>query len=122
MNYPATARNEAPQSLRFIIQSGYNALGLILILFIYGSAHAQTGPMDSPPIGQSGAEQYKPGKTPTGQEYGVIKKGEPHKSEAAKKKPDGASEKQETKSGESIIDRDKRETHEGSGPDPLGRY
>ncbi|KIO49992.1 hypothetical protein [Nitrosospira sp. NpAV] len=121
MNYPATARNEAPRSLWLIIQSGVSALSMIL--FMYGSAQAQTGPMDSPPIGQSGAEQYKPGKTPTGQEYGVIKKGEPHKSEAAKKKSDGSSEKQETKPGsESIIDRDKRESHEGSGPDPLGRY
>ena len=118
MNYPATARNEAPRSSQLITHAGFSALGLALILFIYGSAHAQTGPMDSPPIGQSGAGQYKPGKTPTGQEYGVIKKGEPNK-----KKPDSSSEKQGTKPGtEPIIDRDKRETHEGSGPDPLGRY
>jgi hypothetical protein len=123
MNYPATAGNEAPRSSQLITHAGFSALGLTLILFIYGSAHAQTGPMDSPPIGQSGAGQYKPGKTPTGQEYGIIKKGEPPKAEAAKKKPDSSSEKQEMKPGtESIIDRDKRETHEGSGPDPLGRY
>lgn len=117
MNYPATARNEVPRSSQLITHAGFSVLGLILILFIYGSAHAQTGPMDSPPIGQSGAGQYKPGKTPAGQEYGTIKKGEP------KKKPDSSSEKKETKPGtESIIDRDKRESHEGSGPDPLGRY
>ena len=123
MNYPATVRNEVPRSLQLITKSGFSALGLILILFIYGSAHAQTGPMDSPPSGQSGAGQYKPGETPTGQEYGVIKKGEPHKGEAAKKKPDSSNEKQGTKSGTGgLIDRDKRKTHEGSGPDPLGRY
>lgn len=123
MNYSATARNEAPRSLRLITRSGFGMLGLISILFIYGSAHAQTGPMDSPQIGQSGAGQNKSGKTPMGQEYDAIKKGEPRKSEAARKKPGSSSKKQETKPGtESIIDRDKRESHEGSGPDPLGRY
>ncbi len=79
--------------------------------------------MDSPATGQSGAGQYKPGKAPTGQEYGIIKKGEPHKGEAAGKKPDSSNKKQESKPGPgAFTDRDKRETHEGSGPDPLGRY
>ena len=123
MNSSAIIRNAAQHSSQFVIRSGLSALGLISILFIYGLAHAQTGPMDSPLIAQSGAGEYKPGKTPTGHEYGVIKQGEPHKAEAGKKKPDSSSEKQEKKSGtEAIIDRDKRETHEGSGPDPLGRY
>lgn len=123
MDYPATTKNEASRSLQFITHNGFSVLGLALILFIYGSAHAQTGPMDSPSPGQSEAGQTKPGKTPTGQEYGVIKKGEPYKAETAKKKTDGSSEKPETKpSAESIVNRDKRENHKGSGPDPLGRY
>ncbi|MDQ3185997.1 MAG: hypothetical protein M3Q16_05950 [Pseudomonadota bacterium] len=79
--------------------------------------------MDSPPIGgKSAPEQYKRGETPTGQKYGIIKEGEPHKSEAAKK-PDRSNEKQEKKKPGpgSSIERDPRETSEGSGPDPLGR-
>jgi hypothetical protein len=120
MNYPAISGNEAPRSLFLVIEPIFSVLGLILVLFACGSVHAQSGPMDSPPIGKSAPEQYKRGETPTGQEYGIIKKGEPHKSDAGK--PD-ADKKRETKPGpESFIERDPSPTSEGSGPDPLGRY
>ncbi|MEO7559662.1 MAG: hypothetical protein ABIT23_05330 [Nitrosospira sp.] len=123
MSYPAISRNEVLRSLPLVTNPIFSILGLMLILFACGSVQAQSNPVDSPAMGQTGDEQYKPGKTPTGQEYGTIKKGEPHKGEAARKKPDSSNKKQESKPGpEAFTDRDKRETHEGSGPDPLGRY
>lgn len=123
MKYPPMSKNEAPRSLRRIPESIVTVLVLVLVFFAYGSVHAQGNPMDSPRPGQSPDGQYKQGETPTGQKYGIIKKGEPHKSEAAKKKSDRSNNKQETKPGKgSIIDRDKRKNYEGSGPDPLGRY
>lgn len=60
--------------------------GLILAFSASNLVHAQQGPMDSTVPGQSAGDQYKRGETPTGQEYGVIKKGEPHKSDAQQKK------------------------------------
>lgn len=122
MNYPSISKDELPRSSPLIIEPIFSVLGVMLVVFACGSVHAQSGPMDSPPIGKPAPEQYKRGETPTGQEYGVIKEGEPHKSEAPKK-PDRSNEKQEKKPGpESFIERDPRETSEGSGPDPFGRY
>ncbi|MEP6605662.1 MAG: hypothetical protein ABJA60_06045 [Nitrosospira sp.] len=117
------SRNEAPHFLLRIREPMVTVLILVLVFFAYGSVHAQGNSMDSPPSGQSSDGQYKRGETPTGQKYGIIKKGEPHKSEAAKNKSDRSNNKQEAKPGKgSIIDRDKRKNVEGSGPDPLGRY
>lgn len=123
MKYPSMSRNEAPHFLLRIREPIVTVLILALIFFAYGSVHAQGNSMDSPPPGQSSDGQYKQGETPTGQKYGIMKKGEPHKSEAAKNKSDRSNNKQEAKPGKgSIIDRDKRKNVEGSGPDPLGRY
>jgi hypothetical protein len=123
MKYPSMSKNEAPRLLRRIPESIVTVLVLLLVLFAYGSVHAQGNPMDSPSPGQSPDGQYKQGETPTGQKYGVIKKGEPHKSDAVKNKSNRSNNDQETKSGKgSSIDRDKRKNVEGSGPDPLGRY
>lgn len=123
MKYRSTVRNEAPHSLLHIPEPIVTVLVLVLIFFAYGSVHAQGNPMDSPSPGQSSDRQYKQGETPAGQKYGIIKKGEPHKSEAAKNKSDRSNNKQEAKPGQgSIIDRDKRKNFEGSGADPLGRY
>ena len=47
--------------------------------------YAQSTPTGETKSGQSSGEQYKRGETPTGQPYGVIKEGEPHKSDAGKK-------------------------------------
>lgn len=122
MNYPSISKNEVPRSSPLVIEPIFSVLGVILVLFACGSVHAQSGPMDSPPIGKPAPEQYKRGETPTGQKYGIIKEGEPHKSEAPKKS-DRSNKKQEKKPGtESSIERDPRETSEGSGPDPFGRY
>ncbi len=123
MSYSTAFKNEVSRSSSFVIEPISGVVGLMLVLLACGSLHAQTGPMDSPPLGgQSSPEQYKRGETPTGQKYGIIKEGEPHKSEAAKK-PDRSNEKQEKKKPGpgSSIERDPRETSEGSGPDPLGR-
>jgi hypothetical protein len=123
MKYPSMSKNDAPPSLRRIPDSIGTVLVLLLVLFAYGSVHAQGNPMDSPPPGQSPDGQYKQGETPTGQKYGIIKKGEPHKSDAAKNKSNRSNNKQETKPSKGpIVDRDKRKNVEGSGPDPLGRY
>lgn len=122
MNYPSISRNEMPRFSPLVIQPAFSILGLILVLFACGSVHAQSESTDSPPIGQSAPGQYKRGETPTGQQYGIIKKGEPHKSEAAKKS-DRSDKKPETKPRPgSFTERDPRETSEGSGPDPFGRY
>lgn len=88
--------------------------GLILAFSASNLVHAQQGPMDSTVPGQSAGDQYKRGETPTGQEYGVIKKGEPHKSDAATKKGDRKGNRNEmnneAKPGTgSTTDGDKRE-------------
>lgn len=115
--------NEAMRSSRIILEPVSSLLGLMLFLFMLATANAQN-PMDSPPIGGSDKGQYKSGETPTGQRYGVIKEGEPHKNKDMKKKPSRSDEKQDAgREGKpNIIDRDPSETHEGSGPDPFGRY
>jgi hypothetical protein len=99
--------------------------GLIMVLAA-PVVYAQSAPMGDSSSGQAPSGEYKRGETPTGQEYGVIKKGEPHKSDPAGKKSDRSGHQHQTnpnaKPGGGIVDRDKRETHEGSGPDPLGRY
>ena len=58
--------------------------GLIMVLSA-PLVYAQSTPTGESKSGQSGGEQYKRGETPTGQPYGVIKEGEPHKSDAGKK-------------------------------------
>jgi hypothetical protein len=99
--------------------------GLIMVLAA-PVVYAQSAPMGDSSSGQAPSGEYKRGETPTGQEYGVIKKGEPHKSNAAGEKSNRSTHKHETKQngkpGGGLVDRDKRETHEGSGPDPFGRY
>jgi hypothetical protein len=112
------------RSSRIVTEPAFSLLGLVLFLFTLGMAHAQSNPMDSPPIGQPGKGQYKSGETPTGQHYGVIKEGEPQKNKDMKKKPGHPHEKRDAdREGKpNIIDRDPSETHEGSGPDPFGRY
>ena len=116
--------NEVLRSLRIVSERAFSLLSLMLLLLTLGAAHAQTNPMDSPPLGRSDTGQYKSGETPTGQPYGVIKEGEPHKNKAMKKKASPTDEKRDTsREGKpNIIERDPSETHEGSGPDPFGRY
>ena len=116
--------NGALRSLRIVIEPASSLLSLMLFLFMLSTAHAQNNPMDSPPIGRADKGQYKPGETPTGQHYGIIKEGEPHKNKDMKKKPGHSDEKRDAgREGKpNIIDRDPSGTHEGSGPDPFGRY
>jgi hypothetical protein len=118
----------APHTVPFAVGLTFRIAGLIMVLSA-PLVYAQSAPMgDSPsgPSGQAPSGQYKHGETPTGQEYGVIKQGEPHKSDTAGKKTDRSDHKHHTnrnaKPFGGIVDRDKRETHEGSGPDPFGRY
>jgi hypothetical protein len=122
-------RKKAPHTIRSAAGLAFSITGLIMILSAPVVVYAQNAPMGGSPSGQSSqapSGQYKRGETPTGQEYGVIKKGEPHKSDPAGKKSDRSGHQHQTnpnaKPGGGIVDRDKRETHEGSGPDPLGRY
>jgi hypothetical protein len=123
MKYPSISKNELPHSLTHTPGLIATGLVLVLVLFAYGSVHAQDDRMDNSTAGQSLDGQYKRGETPTGQKYGIIKEGGPHKSEEVKKKSDRSNKKQETRPGTgSVIDRDKRKNHEGSGPDPSGRY
>src|SRR6188474_2422513 len=58
--------------------------GLIMVLSA-PLVYAQSTPTGETKSGQPNGEQYKRGETPTGQPYGVIKEGEPHKSDAGKK-------------------------------------
>ncbi|MEO8767732.1 MAG: hypothetical protein ABI363_05255 [Nitrosospira sp.] len=108
MKYPSISKNEVSRSLMHIL--GLTVFALALVLFLYGSVNAQGNPMDSPPLGQSAAGQYKSGETP--------------KNEAAKKKSVRLNDKQETnrEGMPNIIERDPRHPHAGSGPDPFGRY
>jgi hypothetical protein len=121
-------RKKVPHTVPSAAGLAFSIAGLIMVLSA-PVVYAQSAPMgDSPsgPSGQAPSGQYKRGETPTGQEYGVIKKGEPHKSDTAGKKSDRSDHQHQTnpnaKPGGGLVDRDKRETHEGSGPDPLGRY
>lgn len=107
------------------------AASLVAALSAPAVLHAQTPAEDRAVAEQLKGNDYKRGETPTGHDYGIIKKGDPKKSDAGKKKPDHPHEKHEMKHGAtpdthpgtgSTIDRDKRESHEGSGPDPFGRY
>ena len=79
--------------------------GLIMVLSA-PLVYAQSTPSGETKSGQSSGEQYKRGETPTGQPYGVIKEGEPHKSEAGKKM-DRSDDKQ----------RAKGDAKPGAGPD-----
>jgi hypothetical protein len=113
MSYRSTSEKAAQHSLS---STGLTLriAGLILAFSASNLVHAQQGPMDSPVPGQSTGDQYKRGETPTGQEYGVIKKGEPHKSDAATKKGDRKGSRDEMKNEakpgtDSTTDRDKRE-------------
>jgi hypothetical protein len=71
--------------------------GLIMVLSA-PVVYAQSTPTGETKSGQSSGEQYKRGETPTGQPYGVIKEGEPHKSDAGKKM-DRSDDKQGAKGG-----------------------
>lgn len=94
--------------------------------------HAQISPEGERSVAQQlKGNEYKRGETPTGHDYGIIKKGDPPKNEAARKKLDKPHKKHDMKEGAkpdaqpgtgAMVDRDKRESHEGSGPDPFGRY
>lgn len=113
MNYRSTSEKASPHS-RPLVGLTLGIAGLMLAFSAPNLVHAQQGPMDSPMPEQSSGDQYKRGETPTGQEYGVIKKGEPHKSDAATKKGDRRESKDnmknEAKPGtDSTTDRDKRE-------------
>lgn len=121
--------NCSPVSGRVRIAAGlgFSAAGLIAALFAPTVLHVQTPAEDRAIAEQLKGDEYKRGETPTGHDYGIIRKGDPHKSDAVKKKPDHQHEKHDMKHGTqpetgSTIDRDKRESHEGSGPDPFGRY
>lgn len=132
MNHPPISGKAQSNSLPLVVGLTFSVAGLILALSVSSIVHAQSTPMGNntptpsplspPPL----AGEHDPGETPSGQEYGIIKKGESHKSEAAKKGPDRSGKKQEKREDKpgagSIIDRDPRETSEGSGPDPFGRY
>ena len=108
MKFPSISKNEVSRSLMHIL--GSNVFVLALVFFAYGSVNAQGNPMDSPPLGQSAAGQYKSGET--------------SKNEDAKKKSVRSNDKQEAnREGiPNIIERDPRHPHAGSGPDPFGRY
>ena len=113
MSYRLTSEKAAPYFLPSVGLT-LSVVGLMLAFSVPNLVHAQHGSTDSPVPGQSAGDQYKRGETPTGQEYGVIKKGEPHKSDAATKKGDrrGSRDdvKNEAKPGtDSTTDRDKRE-------------
>ncbi|HVW65744.1 MAG TPA: hypothetical protein VHB01_12100 [Nitrosospira sp.] len=124
-SYPSSiSGNEAVCSSRVVIKSASSLLSLMLLLFVLDTANAQNNPMDSPPIGGADKGQYKSGKTPSGQRYGIIKEGEPHKNKDMKNKPGYSDEKRDAgREGKpNIIERDPSHPHEGSGPDPFGRY
>jgi hypothetical protein len=110
MKYSLISRKEIPFLLTHISTSIVSVL--VLTFVAYGPVHAQGNPIDSPPIGHSAAGQYKSGETP--------------KKEDGKKKSVRSNDKQKDKAngkGEpNIIERDPRHPHEGSGPDPFGRY
>ena len=108
MKYSSISKNEVLRSSVHI--PGSIASMLVLVLFAYGSVHAQGNPMDSPALGQSAAGQYKSGETP--------------KNKAEKKKPARSNDKQETtrEGTPNIIERNPKHPHQGSGPDPFGRY
>lgn len=113
MNCRSTSEKASPHS-RLLVGLTLSIAGLMLAFSAPNLVHAQQGPMDSPVPGQSSGDQYKRGETPTGQEYGIIKKGEPHKSDAATKRRDrgGSNDdmKNEARPGtDSTTDRDKRE-------------
>ena|SRR6185437_5674310 len=114
MKYSLISRKKIPFLLTHI--STFIVFVLVLTFVAYGPVHAQSNPMDSPPIGHSAAGQYKSGETP----------GDTPKKEDAKKKSVRSNDKQKDKAngkGEpNIIERDPRHPHEGSGPDPFGRY
>ncbi|MBA4144061.1 MAG: hypothetical protein H0X43_14085 [Nitrosospira sp.] len=125
MNHPSMPDTLAPYSVFRAVGLTLSAAGLILALSASNIAYAQGTPMQDSTSGQSSDDQYKRGETPSGHRYGVIKKGEPHKSDAADTDHSGRNDgmKREAGAGANpIIDRDKRESHEGSGPDPFGRY
>ena len=123
MTTSSITKKIASHTVSFAVALAISIAGLIMVLSA-PLVHAQSATMGDSSQAPSG--QYKRGETPTGQEYGVIKKGEPHKSDTGGKKSDQADHKHHTKPntkpGGGIVDRDKRETHEGSGPDPVGRY
>lgn len=125
MNCPLSGRARISQRLML------SAAGLIAALSAPTLLHAEASPEDRSIAEQLKGGEYKRGETPTGQDYGIIKKGDPHKSDALEKEAEHPHKKHEMKSdGEpgrspgagSTTDRDKRESHEGSGPDPFGRY
>jgi hypothetical protein len=83
--------------------------GLIMVLSA-PLVYAQSTPTGESKSGQSGGEQYKRGETPTGQPYGVIKEGEPHKSDAGKKMDTNADKqraKGDAKPGAGLDDKSK---------------
>ncbi len=125
MTTSSISRKIAPHTIPSAAGLPFRIVGLIMALAA-PVVYAQSTPMGDSSTGQAPSGEYKRGETPTGQEYGVIKKGEPHKSNAAGEKSNRSTHKHETKQngkpGGGLVDRDKRETHEGSGPDPFGRY
>jgi hypothetical protein len=83
--------------------------GLIMVLSA-PVVYAQSTPTGETKSGQPSGEQYKRGETPTGQPYGVIKEGEPHKSDAGKKMDTNADKqraKGDAKPGAGLDDKSK---------------
>lgn len=125
MTTSSISRKIAANNIPFSVGMAFSVASLVMALSA-PLVYAQGTPTGDSASGKAAGEQYKRGETPTGQPYGVIKKGEPHKSDAAGKKSDRSDHKhqstREAQPSGGLVDRDKRETHEGSGPDPFGRY
>ncbi|WON74622.1 hypothetical protein [Nitrosospira sp. Is2] len=117
MTTSSKPREIVPDTVSFAVGLTFSIAGLIMVLAA-PLVYAQSAPMGDSGAGQAPSGEYKRGETPTGQEYGVIKKGEPHKSDAAGKKSDRSNHnhhhKGDAKSDGGLVDRDKRETQEGS--------
>jgi hypothetical protein len=125
MTTSSRSRKIAAHTIPSAVALTISTAGLIMVLAA-PVVYAESTPMGDPSSGQAPSGEYKRGETPTGQEYGVIKKGEPHKSDAAGEKSNRGTHKHETKQnakqGGGLVDRDKRDTQEGPGLDPFGRY
>jgi hypothetical protein len=117
MTTSSKSREIVPETVSFAVGLTFIIAGLIMV-FAAPLVYAQSAPMGDSSAGQAPSGEYKRGETPTGQEYGVIKKGEPHKSDAAGEKSGDHKHhrKGDAKSDGGLVDRDKRETHEGVRP------
>jgi hypothetical protein len=119
MTTSSKSREIVPDTVSFAVGLTFSIAGLLMVLAA-PLVYAQSAPMGDSGASKAPNGEYKRGETPTGQEYGVIKKGEPHKSDAAGKKSDRSDHKHhhkgDAKPDGGLVDRDKRETHEGSMP------